>query len=99
MFALLSAIRYRRGNFLDLTPCFGQSVNQKSQLKHCRMASGFAPAMRRTGLVLVAAVVLFSALATAHAVNVGELCVEQIEEELQVNITFHCIILWVYQLM
>lgn len=52
------------------------------------MASGFAPAMRRTGLALVAAVVVFSALATAQAVNVGELSVEQIEEELQVNITF-----------
>lgn len=49
------------------------------------MAFGFAPAMRRTGLVLVAAVVVFSALAVANAVPVGELSVGEIEEELQVT--------------
>lgn len=49
------------------------------------MASGLAPAMRRTGLVLVTAVVVFSALAAANAVPVGELSVGEIEEELQVN--------------
>ncbi|ODM16495.1 hypothetical protein SI65_08002 [Aspergillus cristatus] len=47
------------------------------------MASGFAPAMRRTGLVLIAAVVVFSVLAAANAVPVGELSVGEIEEELQ----------------
>lgn len=41
--------------------------------------------MRRTGLVLVTAVVVFSALAAANAVPVGELSVGEIEEELQVN--------------
>ena len=48
------------------------------------MAFGFAPAMRRTELVLVAAIVVFSALAAANAVPVGELSVGEIEEELQV---------------
>jgi len=40
--------------------------------------------MRRTGLVLIATVVVFSALAAANAVPVGELSVGEIEEELQV---------------
>lgn len=45
---------------------------------------GVAPAMRRTGLVLAAAVIVCSALAAANAVPVGELSVGQIEDELQV---------------
>ena len=45
---------------------------------------GAAPAVRRTGLVLAAAVIVFSALAAANAVPVGELSVGQIEDELQV---------------
>lgn len=49
------------------------------------MASRFAPALRRSGLVLAGAVVVFSALAAANAVPVGELSVGEIEEELQVN--------------
>lgn len=48
------------------------------------MASRFAPAMRRSGLVLAGAVVVFSALAAANAV--GELSVGEIEDQLQVNI-------------
>lgn len=43
-----------------------------------------APAMRKTGLVLAAAVVVFSALAAANSVPAGELSVGQIEDELQV---------------
>ena len=49
------------------------------------MAFGFPPAMHRTGLALVAAVIVFSALAAANAVPVGELSVGEIEEELQVT--------------
>ena len=48
------------------------------------MVSRFAPSVRMTGLVLVAAVFVFSAVAAAKAVPVGELSVGEIEEELQV---------------
>lgn len=49
------------------------------------MAFRFTPAMRRTGLVVVASVIVFSALAAANAIPIGELSVGEIEEELQVT--------------
>lgn len=83
MFATVINNRYRRGGSYLRLP--HSRIDQNFNLLLIRaMASGFVPAMRRTGLVLIATVVVFSALAAANAVPVGELSVGEIEEELQV---------------
>lgn len=67
---------------MNLTPSFHLTTAVSAIIT--AMASRFTPAMRRSGLVLAGAVVVFSALAAAN--TVGELSVGEIEDQLQVNI-------------